>query len=205
MTEALFWYGLAELAFSIAPGPAVFLVISHAIWRGFRTSLASICGILIVNIVYFILSALGVGAALAASPTVFNWIKVFGALYLVWCAIEIVVDLVQRSSQNTTLPQASNSNFAGFMRGVLIQASNVKNLVIFIAILPQFITPGANIEWQFFWLGVVSIAVELPVLLGYAFLASQLREVVHQSGYARSLDGVTATVFLLIAGSILVV
>ena len=64
-------YLLFCLLFAITPGPAVLLTASQAIARGFAAGFAVVLGTQLGNLVYFLLSAAGVGAALATSPTAF--------------------------------------------------------------------------------------------------------------------------------------
>jgi threonine/homoserine/homoserine lactone efflux protein len=55
---------------------------------------------------------------------------------------------------------------------MVVQASNPKNLAFFVALLPQFITPGEGVGLQLVVLGIVSVAVELPILVAYSVLAA---------------------------------
>ena len=86
MLEALFLYALAEFVFSLSPGPAVFLVMSLALHRGFGFSVAAIGGILVLNTFYFALSATGVGTVLLGDPKVFIVLKYIGAMFLIFIA-----------------------------------------------------------------------------------------------------------------------
>ena len=54
----------------MTPGPAVLLVVSQGIRRGFRSSTRGAAGILTGNAIYFALSAAGLGALLLASKRV---------------------------------------------------------------------------------------------------------------------------------------
>ncbi len=55
-----------ETLLCLTPGPAVLLVVSMALGRGFRQGVAAAGGILAANALYFGLSAAGIGAALLA-------------------------------------------------------------------------------------------------------------------------------------------
>ena len=204
MAEALLFYALAELVFSLSPGPAVFLIISLSITRGALTAMSAISGVLLVNILYFTISAAGVGASLAAAPTVFLVIKYVGAGYLVWMAWEILRDLKASSihQANTQQPSRNESLAKAFFKGIIIQASNVKNIPIFVAIIPEFINPADPAVPQFVGLGLVSIAVELPVLVGYCLLAARLSKAIKSRGYSSYLDATSAIVLIGIAGSL---
>ncbi len=214
MTSQLLWYALAEFFFSISPGPAVFLVISLALRRGFASGAAAALGIIAVNLLYFALSALGVGAVLVASPRLFLALKIIGAAYLAFTAIGIIRDLWREAKgQGATPPDTATPSdatprggmhAAAFLKGVAIQASSIKNIMLFLAIIPQFIVPEAgHVAFQFMGLAVVSVLVELPILLAYAALAARLGQSVRSARFRRALDAVSAAVLLAIAGSIL--
>jgi hypothetical protein len=70
-------------------------------------------------------------------------------------------------------------------QGLLTQLANPKAIVFFTALLPQFVSPGGLVLAQFLLLGVVSIAVEFPVLVGcrdlrrFTFCALQVCKSVH--------------------------
>lgn len=207
MTETLLAFALAELVFSLSPGPAVFLVISRSLRHGFRAGAAAGSGILSVNVVFFALSAIGLGAALVASPTLFLAVKYAGAAYLAWTAWVILRDL--RSGAASALPeQATDGRNTrsgwdnSFLAGVITQASSIKNLVIFVAIIPQFIDHTQNVTGQFAALCTVSVLVEAPALLGYAFLAASAARTVGSVRVRHYLDGAAAAILIGIAASI---
>lgn len=205
MWEALLLYALAEFVFSLTPGPAVFLVITQSIQRGFSAGMSVTFGIVSVNILYFGLSALGVGAALAASPEVFKMLKYAGAAYLAYCALSVLYELYRE--QPIEIPEHKPVIDARrtFIQGFLLQASNIKNIVIFVAIIPQFIDPSYNTTIQFVGLGVVSILVETPILIGYTLAAVHIGQMVKSKGYTTYLEVASSMILLGIAGSLAVI
>jgi len=208
MTQSLFWFALTEFVLSVSPGPAVFLVISQSMRWGYSAGFGAAIGIVSVNVAYFILSMIGVGAALAASPLLFLTLKYLGAAYLAWMAIGIMRDAVQARTAPVTIMAGSLPLRTNWRRsvpsGIAIQASSVKNLLVFIAIIPQFVDPSSPVGVQFMALCVVSVLVELPVLLGYAYLASSLASRIQNPSTRLSLDVSSAFVLMAIAVFVLV-
>lgn len=208
MMEMLVLFAVTEFILSLSPGPAVVLVLSRALRQGFRGGLHVALGIVSVNVIFFLLSLIGVGAALAASPQVFQVLKYLGAAYLCWTAWEIIQDIRSKN----TLPELVKvetsrdlpAPLSGFIAGALTQSSSVKNLIIFLAIIPQFIDPTKDAATQFIALCAISIAVELPILAGYALLAARLSRRVHDQGLRNGLDAAAACMLVAIAGLILV-
>ena len=215
LTEQLLWYGIAEFFFSLSPGPAVFLVVSLALRLGFAHGAFAALGIVGVNLLYFALSAAGVGALLVASPNLFLALKIVGAAYLIWVAAGILRGLwrewrqpqatnAQATHANDATPPSRRDLLKSLLKGVAVQASSMKNIMLFLAIIPQFVVPEAgNVALQFAGLAVVSVLVELPILLAYAALAARLGQTVRSARVRQWLDAISATVLLAIAGSIL--
>jgi homoserine/homoserine lactone efflux protein len=207
VTQSLLWFALAEFIFCLTPGPAVFLTISQSIRYGLLAGLVVAAGVVTTNIFYFVLSAFGVGAALASSPKAFAVLKYCGAAYLAYTAFGVFRSIwhskIALISNRAPSPPVRLRNLrSGFTQAVLMQASNLKNIVIFIAIIPQFIDPHSSTLLQFAALGTVSVLVELPVLAGYAMLASRLANFIKSNGYQNYLDGLSAVVLLGIAGTL---
>jgi len=171
-------FALTELVLSLTPGPAVLLVVSQAVTSGFRASARGALGIITGNAIYFALSALGLGALLVASETLFNIIRLVGAAYLGWLGIRLLLTRPDSLTRLDTvpIPQPSRDRRC-FSQGLLTQITNPKALLFFTALLPQFVdtTEGA-LAVQFVALAVVSICVELPVLLAYGWLAERGRQ-----------------------------
>src|SRR5215212_10449156 len=86
----LLFFAAMELVLCLTPGPAVLLIVSQAMKRGFKPSLSGALGILSGNAIYFALSAAGLGALLVASKTVFEGIKWIGAGYLIFMGAKMI-------------------------------------------------------------------------------------------------------------------
>ncbi|OJJ11501.1 hypothetical protein BKI51_07095 [Alphaproteobacteria bacterium AO1-B] len=179
--SALTLFAATEFVLSLTPGPAVLLVMSLSMRSGFHAGFMATLGILATNAVFFTLSALGVGALIIASATLFTIVKWMGAAYLIYLGIGMIWPLLRVSGR----PEGASSSTAfqsltslqhtktatetrAFWKGFALQASNPKNIAFFVAILPQFIDPTGNVPVQLVILGFVSVLIELPILVFYA-------------------------------------
>ena len=182
-TLALF--ALTEFLLSLTPGPAVLLVIGLSMRQGFRVGFMATLGILSTNAMFFTLSALGIGALIVASATLFTIIKWIGAGYLVYLGIGMMMPLAKHLWQErsfdggldlaevkATAPKAPQTAVKSFWQGFALQASNPKNILFFVAILPQFVSLDGNVATQLVILGVVSVLLELPILVFYGFASA---------------------------------
>tara|TARA_R110002124_G_scaffold270730_2_gene439395 strand:+ start:625 stop:1296 length:672 start_codon:yes stop_codon:yes gene_type:complete len=182
-TLALF--ALTEFLLSLTPGPAVLLVVGLSMRQGFRIGFMATLGVLSTNAIFFTLSALGIGALIVASATLFTIIKWVGAAYLVYLGVGMIMPLAKRlwqrrsfgegldlSEAKAAAPTVPQTVVKSFWQGFALQASNPKNILFFVAILPQFISPDGDVVTQLVILGVVSVLLELPILVFYGFASA---------------------------------
>jgi threonine/homoserine/homoserine lactone efflux protein len=71
------------------PGPTVLLVVSYALGHGRRAAAAIVAGVALGDLTAMTASMLGLGAALAASATLFTALRWFGGAYLAWLGIRL--------------------------------------------------------------------------------------------------------------------
>ncbi|WP_255988729.1 LysE family translocator [Chitinolyticbacter albus] len=125
----------ATLLISGTPGPNMLLMLSHGVRYGLRATLATMAGALLGLLVLIGLSALGVGAILAASVTLFTALKLVGAAYLIYLGVQ-----AWRAGESLHLPRAAaDSARARFRTGLAVALSNPKAILFAAAFLPQFI------------------------------------------------------------------
>ena len=162
---------LTETVLCLTPGPAVLFVVSVALARGARPGMAASLGILVTNACYFALSATGIAALILASGRLFGALKWIGAGYLVWVGLRM---LLSRRVAEPDEPSPRRVQRA-FLRALIVQGSNPKALIFFVALLPQFIDPAAPVAFQLFVLGASSTLIEFFVLALYVAFAARAR------------------------------
>jgi len=171
-----------ETVLCFIPGPAVLFVVSSALTRGTRGGLLGSLGILAANTAYFILSAMGLGAVLLASRTVFVAIKWLGAAYLIYLGLRMILARPHQAADETPSPDSSRR--AGvFWSGFVTQAANPKAIIFFTALLPQFIDPDQSAAAQIGILGVSSVLIEFSVLAIYVGTCHAARRWVRIPGF----------------------
>ena len=196
--KLLLVFAVTEFFLSLTPGPAVLLVLSQGMKTGFKSSLRGAMGILAGNAIYFALSALGLGALLVASATLFQVIKWTGAAYLIFIGLKLLL-AKPREADAGQAASAPKRAVRLFSEGLLTQLSNPKAIIFFSALLPQFVTPGGNLFIDFFILGLISIAVEFPVLMFYGWAGEQGNRLIMRGRFARLVDRLAGG-FLIGAG-----
>ncbi len=184
---SLLLFAGTEFVLSLAPGPAVLLVMSQGIRSGAKASLLGALGIIAGNAVYFAVSALGLGALIMTSAVLFHAIKWAGAAYLIYLGANMILQTLR-----TKLPAPSATVTVSrrrlFRQGLLTQLANPKAIVYFTALLPQFIDPQSHPAFQLLVLGVTSVCIEFPILAGYGMLAHQGGHLLRHGRSAKWID-----------------
>jgi threonine/homoserine/homoserine lactone efflux protein len=169
--RALLLFLPACFALNMAFGPNNLLSLTYGLQNGVRTAVMASSGRIVAFAFMIALTALGVGAVLAASGMAFTILKWVGAAYLVWLGIRIL-----RGSAAIDAPVASGSRRP--LKILVLQEfwtaiGNPKAILIFTAFLPQFVEPGAY--WlSFAILGLVFLGLEVIAVFLYAVLGHRL-------------------------------
>jgi threonine/homoserine/homoserine lactone efflux protein len=192
-------YVAAVFVLTVTPGPSVLMCISTSVNLGARKALLAALGSTTAIVGIMTLSALGLGAILTASDTLFTALKWLGAAYLAYLGI---TSLLSKTSEISMVGGGINekTNVSIYSKGFLVGASNPKALLFFGALFPQFINPNAAQLSQFLILGVTFIFFELGWLMIYALTASKAKVWLQQPRRATMFNRATGVVFLLAAG-----
>lgn len=197
-TSTWLLYAAAVFVLTVTPGPSVLMCISTSVNLGPRKALIACLGSTTAIVAIMVLSALGLGAALAASDALFNALKWLGAGYLAYLGI---TSLLSKSTEITVSSSgALTSKRRLFSQGFLVGASNPKALLFFGALFPQFIVPNEPYLPQFLVLGSTFVFFELLWLTIYALSAARAKVWLQQPRRATLFNRATGVVFLMAAG-----
>ena len=160
--SVLLTYSLACFVLFITPGPDMSFSLAKTIAGGRRAGMAAMLGAMAGCCVHTLFAALGLSALLAASATAFTALKIVGAVYLLWLA----VDAVRRGSALNLKDEAPASTplWRTFFIGIGINLANPKVVLFFVTFLPQFVDaadPHASEKLVF--LGFYFIALSTPL------------------------------------------
>ena len=171
----LLGFALASLVLIVIPGPGVLFVVGRALAHGRRTALATACGHAAGNYVVAACVAVGLGALLERSVTVFVVVKIAGALYLVWLGIHAIR---QRKSLADAFAVAAEprEGWRALRDGALVGITNPKAYILFGAILPQFVNRAAgSVSGQMLLLALVSVVIGAISDCAWGVAASAVR------------------------------
>lgn len=177
------------------------MCITNALNHGPRPAMTSVAGSVSAVLVVMVLSAIGLGALLAASETAFTTTKLIGAAYLVWLGIKTLRS--DSSALTVDGNTAGTKRRSFYMQGLLVGASNPKAVLFFAAFFPQFLNPAAPMAPQFTILALTFMAFEFTVLASCALSVSRLAPLLRQSGTVRWINRICGGLFTLMGGLLL--
>jgi threonine/homoserine/homoserine lactone efflux protein len=146
----------------LIPGPSVIFIVSRGIALGRRAALATVLGNSGGFSTLLLVVSLGLGAIIERSDAVFVTLKLIGAAYLVYLGLRNIRDRkalagLLRVGEITPKPTRRIIR-EGFVVGV----TNPKGLIIFTAILPQFIDRSqGHATLQLLTLGAICIGLAM--------------------------------------------
>lgn len=162
----------ACFALNLAPGPNNLLSVRFATRYGFRKAIAAGAGRLTAFVLMIALASAGLAAALYTSQYLFTVIKVAGAAYLFYLAVQ----LWRADAVVTPDAQPPEKRLLALARQeFLVAAGNPKAILIFTAFLPQFVDPGQPAAAQFLILGALFLVLELTAIALYSWMGAYMR------------------------------
>ncbi|MEU9159501.1 leucine efflux protein LeuE [Streptomyces sp. NPDC048424] len=130
----------------LLPGPNSLYVLSVAARRGVRTGYKAAAGVFTGDAVLMLLTAVGAGALLRASPLVFTVVKFLGAGYLAWLAVGMMRGAwaLWRTRRERDEAQAAEpgENERPYRRALLISLLNPKAILFLMSFFVQFVDPS---------------------------------------------------------------
>jgi threonine/homoserine/homoserine lactone efflux protein len=181
---------------ALTPGPDVIYITTRGMAQGRRAAWLSTVGICIGYLVYTMLAALGLSAVLQASAIAFDIVRYAGAIYLVYLGIRT---LLSKHGGPLRL-RAVNPAPAGriLQQGILTSMLNPKGILVFAALLPQFVNPHiASVPLQLTAFGLTFTLICLCIYGGCAYLSGSLGEkLATQPRFASVLRWLTGSVLI---------
>jgi threonine/homoserine/homoserine lactone efflux protein len=162
------------------PGPDMALVLQTSSAHGLRHGLATGLGLAIARTTHVILSACGVAALLRSAPWLYSGVRVVGALYLAYIAIQIFRSPAFGLGPTGVAGTAQRAWRTSIGKGMLSCMLNPKALLFCSVLMPQFIVPAQGRVWlQVVELGVVLVLCgalfDIALSLGASRIASWIR------------------------------
>jgi threonine/homoserine/homoserine lactone efflux protein len=176
--ETLLIFTAAAFAMNALPGPSNLYVLSRSIAQGPRAGLVAAAGLASGSLLHAALTAAGLAAIFAYSPTAYGIFKLVGGGYLIWLGIQHLHAKNSGGLPGAALPQKSMRRVYG--ESIAVELLNPKTALFFLAFLPQFADAAAGpMAPQLLLLGAITVATAIPcdalVALGAGGVARAIR------------------------------
>lgn len=162
-----------SLLLAVTPGPDNLFVLGQSLRFGPRAGLAITLGLCCGLVGHTALVAFGVAEFLRQSDFALPIIGFGGAGYLLYLAWGSWRAPASSGAQDES--SAKLSGLAYFRRGLVMNLSNPKVLLFFLALLPQFVDTRGSVAVQVLVLGAVFMLAAFLVFGAIAMAAGQLR------------------------------
>lgn len=191
------------------PGPSAILCMTHGVAHGTRKASATVLGGMSASLILMMLSALGLGAVIAASDVLFHGIRLFGAAYLIYLGVSTwraaPPDFSRLGeARDASSPIEPGMRVALFRKGFMVGIGNPKDLLFFGSLFPQFIDAKAPIAPQLTVLALTWLVVDGSVMLAYAKSGSAIARRLKSSRMAKAFNRITGGAFVAAGGALAV-
>lgn len=194
----LLLFALTALPLVFTPGPDVLFITAQAVARGRPAALRATAGVLLGYVLHGGMAALGVAAVVAAHPLLFEALRWIGVGYLAFLAVMLIRSAARAGSGGGMAPASAGSTL---VKGFLTSFLNPKGLMMYFAIIPQFIDPAGSVALQ---AGAISATFVALCGVGYGAIGLAAASAARIGGVGdrgrRALEGVAGGLLALAAG-----
>ncbi len=195
-------FSLAAFLLALAPGPDNIFVLTQSAMSGARDGILVVLGLCSGLFFHSAAVALGLAALITASAAAFTVIKLAGAGYLLYLAYQAF----KAPAQQLDTPVPRRAPAALYRRGLIMNITNPKVAIFFLAFFPQFTDPDrGSLLVQIALLGIVFAVITFFVFSAIALLAGSLNIWLTRSPSAQSvINKLAGIVFVGLAAKIAV-
>ena len=163
-------FALTVLPLVFTPGPDMLFIFSQVMAKGVKAGMMATLGVCMGYVVHSVLVAVGIAAILVSFPVLFETIRWLGIAYLLYLAFSLLKSVLNTKTLNVPKAAAGSPITKGFLTALL----NPKGMLIYFAILPQFIRQAENTVTQGLILSSIFIGLCLVVYSGLSMVIAKI-------------------------------
>ena len=203
MPDQIIPFLTASILLTISPGPDIIYVLVRSIAYGYKQGIVTALGLVSGILIHTSLVAFGVSAVIKQSEEVFLFIKILGAVYLLYLAYQVYKSDPKIAFSAEGIRKKSLWRL--YRQGFIMNVLNPKVGIFFLAFFPGFLwQPLGNTLSQFYILGFLFILQALIIFATVAILADKISVFIKSHpGSGNFLKWMQVVVFILIAVLIL--
>ncbi|MFW1753142.1 LysE family translocator [Acinetobacter wanghuae] len=165
-------FALTVLPLIFTPGPDMLFILSQVMGKDAKAGMMATLGVCSGYLVHSILVALGIAAIIVSFPILFETIRYLGIAYLLYLAFSLLKSVFATQTMKIERKSTSHPIRKGFLTALL----NPKGMLIYFAILPQFINKSANTVSQGLILSCIFIGLIFVVYCALSLLLHKMAQ-----------------------------
>ena len=203
--ESILTFFAAAILLALAPGPDNIFVLTQSTLRGRWAGMLVTMGLCTGLVFHSSAVALGVAAIFQTSVVAFSLLKFVGAGYLVYLAWQAFRASAQEVSGDNSVGDISHGKL--YRRGIIMNITNPKVSIFFLAFLPQFADPDRGpLTLQLISFGGIFIVATVLVFGSIALMAGFLSQWFNRSAKGQQImNRIAGTVFIALAVKLAVI
>ena len=165
-------FALTVIPLIFTPGPDMLFILSQVMGKDAKAGMMATVGVCLGYLVHSVLVALGIAAIIVSFPILFETIRWLGIAYLLFLAFSLI-----KSVFNTQKLVIEKKNTAKpIQKGFFTALLNPKGMLIYFAILPQFIDKTGNTISQGLILSFIFIGLCFVVYGGLSVIFAKISQ-----------------------------
>lgn len=199
-------FTVAAAVLAVAPGPDNLFVLLQSAMYGAKAGIFVTLGLCVGVLIQTLMAAFGVAAVVAASPTLLLIVQLAGAAYLLYLAWGAWRAPEGNEDGGSASKYPKLTHFQLWRRGILMNITNPKVLIFFLAFFPQFIIKGSTetqVMIQMLIMGLTFLVCTLVVFCTIAWCAGTLADRLRNPKVQTILNKTSAVIFIILAVSTL--
>jgi len=165
-------FSIACLILSLSPGPSNMYIMARSMSQGSRAGVAAASGLAIGSIIYALVTAMGLATIFIYTPSAYMALKLAGAAYLIYLGWQYFTSPPATVETSDGKPDFSHSFI--FRQSIVVELTNPKTALFFMAFLPQFADESAALAPQLLVLGLLYALIAMSCDLCVAFLSAKI-------------------------------
>ncbi len=197
--DILFLVAITGFSFSLMPGSSMMYVLSHSLKYKFKGCFCSSLGLAVGGVLHAFLAAFGVSKIIETKPEILIYLKFIGAFYLLYIAIDIMLEKNIKKGDLKEVEVKDKSLFKIFYQSILVEFLNPHTILFFLAFIPQF-APASDIGNPIFYMLMIGLLIPLtaiPTDIFVVFTGSYLVKKMEGSNFSQNLLKYLSSIILI--------
>ena len=165
-------FALTVIPLIFTPGPDMLFILSQVMGKDAKAGMMSTIGVCLGYLVHSVLVALGIAAIIVSFPVLFETIRWLGIAYLLFLAF----GLIKSVFSNKKLAIENKSTSKPIRKGFFTALLNPKGMLIYFAILPQFINKSGDTVTQGLILSFIFIGLIFVVYCSLSVIFAKITQ-----------------------------